>query len=201
MSWLRFGDDFIDDPAVMDLGDDEPIAGWTYVRLVSYAAKHLTDGRIPAGKLRHEDATGVAALIRVGLVDRRDDGDGFLPRFLEVRDSRDRVVGGHHPSRATVEDRRAKRAAAGQEGGHRSSEAKARAKAQATGEANAEATPKQVAEHHAKQNGHPVSRFPIPVDPWDSDRDSRQPPNPPAELGGSYDSTTGPSAAVVADRL
>jgi len=136
MSWLRLSDDFVDDPAILELGDLEALAGWTYLRLVSYAARHLTDGEIPAGILRREDAPAIEALVRVGLLERRGAG-AYLPRFIDQVDENGVVVAlGHHPARAFVEQRRATRAKAGSKGGRASAHARDRARAGAGAQAN-----------------------------------------------------------------
>lgn len=156
MSWVRFGDELPDWPEILALGDDEAVGGWTYVRCVSYAGRHLTDGELPAGFLRREDPRGVTALVRVGLVEQRLDGSGFLPRFLEVRDSTGRVVSGHHPSRVDVEARRQRRAGAGKAGGIASGEARRQAPEQAGSQAAREAIASQDAEQEVNPGPVPV---------------------------------------------
>jgi len=109
------------------------------------------------------------------LVQARPGGAAYLPEFLERRDSAGRVVGGHHPSRAVVEERRTKRSAAGQLGGIASGESRGR-----PDEASGEAITKQVASHVAEQNANPDSRIPIPRIP--------SPPSPHGEIRHSRDS-------------
>jgi hypothetical protein len=162
MSWIRFDDRFVDDPAIYALGDDEAIAGWTYLRAVSYAAQHLTDGVLPAGFLRRESPGGIAALARVGLLELRADGSGYLPRFLEVRDASGRIAGGHHPSRRDVEARRQARVDAGRTGGLESGRSRrAEANGEASRQATTEATRKQSASHSPQQGANPVPSSPV----------------------------------------
>ncbi|HEY4186102.1 MAG TPA: hypothetical protein VGP07_13590, partial [Polyangia bacterium] len=52
MVWNRLSDQFYDDPQVEELRDDLAafcVDMWT--RALSYCGRHLTDGRVPAGKL------------------------------------------------------------------------------------------------------------------------------------------------------
>jgi hypothetical protein len=147
MSWLRISDDFTDRQELLELGDQEAIAGWTYMRLLCWSAAHLSDGLVPIGVARREDPAGVAALEGIGYVARRPDGGLDLPRFLTD----------HHLSRVAVLELREERARAGAKGGKASARAKAEARAQALAEANGK--------HGAKQNGNPVSRLPSPENP------------------------------------
>ncbi len=160
MSWIRLGDEFVDDPAINDLGNDEAIAGWTYIRLLSYSARHLTDGLLPTKVVDREDPVGVAGLLRVGLLEPAADRY-FLPRFLAD----------HHPSREEALRLRAARAQAGRKGAARTNATRAAASA-ATGGATsaaASAAASDAASDAAtgSANGtprpvpsRPVSRFP-----------------------------------------
>lgn len=147
MSWLRISDDFTDRQELLELGDREAIAGWTYLRLLCWSASHLSDGLVPVGAARREDPAGVDALVSIGYAKRRPDGGLDLPRFLTD----------HHLSRAAVLELREVRSEAGKAGAKASALAKAETKAQALAEANGK--------HGAKQNGNPVSRIPSPVNP------------------------------------
>lgn len=147
MSWIRISDDFTDRQELLELGDREALAGWTYLRLMCWSASHLSDGIVPVGVARREDPQGLDALVSIEYVKRRDDGSLELPRFLTD----------HHLSRAAVLELRENRAEAGRRGGQASALARAEAKAQALAEANGK--------HGVKQNGNPVSRLPYPVNP------------------------------------
>lgn len=155
MSWIRFDDTFTDDPAILALGELEARAGWTYMRLCSYAARHLTDGEIPVGVIRREDQDAIAALVTVQLLELRATGAGYLPRFLDQVDDDGRtLVAGHHPPKAIVLQRREARAEAGRAGGL--------AKAKASANHDLEHEPQ-----HLLSNGagsavpRPVSRLPV----------------------------------------
>lgn len=150
MSWIRISDDFTDRQELLELGDREAIAGWTYMRLLCWSAGHLSDGVVPVGITRREDSAGIAALESIGYVQRRDDGGLDLPRFLTD----------HALSRAAVTELREARTEAGRRGGQASALAKAEAKAQALAEKNG-----RHGQANGKQNGNPVSRLPVPVNP------------------------------------
>jgi hypothetical protein len=170
MSWIRVSDDFTERQEFAELGDVEATAGWTYLRLMCWSASHLSDGFVPVGVVRREDAAGVAALERIGYVSRRPDGGVDLPRFLTD----------HALSRDAVLELREKRAEAGSRGGLASARARAEAKAQATAEANG----KHGAKHGVKQNGNPVSRIPSPGIPEPVSLSSRA-RRAPGKRGGS----------------
>jgi len=150
MSWLRISDDFTDRQELLELGDQEATAGWTYMRLLCWSAAHLSDGLVPVGVARREDPAGVAALEGIGYIARRPDGGLDLPRFLTD----------HHLSRAAVLELREERSRAGAKGGKASARAKAEATAQALAERN-----RRNGQANSKQNGNPVSRLPSPVNP------------------------------------
>lgn len=124
MSWLRFGDEWVDDPAVLELGDLEARGVLTYLRCLSYIGRHLTDGNVPPAFVRREDAEAIDGLARVALVERHPDGSIYLPRWGE-----------HLKTRVEVEQIRADRAAAGSIGG-----SKTRANRRANGKANGQQT-------------------------------------------------------------
>lgn len=147
MPWIRIGDEFVDDPAIVDLGEDEAIAGWTYLRLVSYAARHLTDGYLPSKVVGREDPIGVACLLRSALLERVPDRY-FLPRFLTD----------HHPPREATLRLRAQRAEAGRRGARQTNSASAAASAASVDAASSSArrTPRPVP-------SRPVSRYPHPA--------------------------------------
>lgn len=76
MPWVRVDDGFTDHPKVMAAG---PAASWLYVCGLTYSARLLTDGFIPASQVRKladlENAGALAdTLVRVGLWQRCDGG-------------------------------------------------------------------------------------------------------------------------------
>ena len=76
MPWVKLDDQFSDHPKVLEAG---PLASWLYVCGLTYAAKHLTDGFIPSGKIRAlADVDNPQALadklVATGLWDRVDNG-------------------------------------------------------------------------------------------------------------------------------
>lgn len=150
MSWLRISDDFTDRQELLELGDREAVAGWTYLRLLCWAASHLSDGAIPVGVARREDPIGVEALESIGYLTREAGGALHLTRYLSE----------HGLSKEAVLGLREARSESGRRGGLASAQAKAEAKAQASAEANG-----RYGQANAKQNGNPVSRIPSPVNP------------------------------------
>lgn len=77
MTWVRLDDQFVDHPKVAAAG---PLAAWLYVCGLTYSARYLTDGFIPASQVRRladlpEPAALAAKLIEVGLWEC--DGDGY----------------------------------------------------------------------------------------------------------------------------
>jgi len=102
--WFKIDDQFWSHPKVVDCSP-EALALW--VRAGSYAAQHLTDGRITAGVLPMLGASPAVAdeLVEVGLWRRLDS------RVWEFHDWFD-----YQPAAEAVAERRAKRAAAGRKG-------------------------------------------------------------------------------------
>lgn len=97
MAWLKVDDGTWSAPWAVMVGD-EALGVW--VRLSSYSAQHLTDGLVPAGIVAMIGASDdvVAALEAQGVVERRETGSLFLPRYLD-----------ENPSRAQVESDREQR--------------------------------------------------------------------------------------------
>lgn len=104
MPWFKVDDQFWSHPKVIELSSDA-IALW--VRAGSYAAQQLTDGRITVGALRMLTADRAVAdeLVLGGLWVQVDQ------RTWAFKDWHD-----YQPTSAEVEDRRAKRSAAGRKG-------------------------------------------------------------------------------------
>ena len=104
MTWFRVDDGFGDHPKVDALGDgpcrDAAIALWTLAG--AWAARHLTDGYVSAGRVERigvrNPIKAAAELVRVGLWDATDDGYQFR-NWCE-----------YQPTRAKVEAERGKTA-------------------------------------------------------------------------------------------
>lgn len=137
MSWVKIDDQFPDHPKVVAAG---PLASWMYVCGLSYCARFLTDGFIPAAQIRRladvDGATQLAeTLVRVGLWEHAE-GGYQVHDYLEYQPSKEKAL-------ATKEAR----AEAGAKGGVKS------------GESRREANPKQNASTfgstNAKQNRTP----------------------------------------------
>lgn len=186
MSWIRFSDTLVDEPCLLELGDLEPLAGWTYMRLVSYCAKHLTDGLVPVGMLRRENQVAITALFGTLLLEHRDDG-AYLPLFLDRVDDDGNVTLGHHPSKEFIEDRRRARIDAGRLGGKARAVALAKARALALAKAGATAPAKANGKQTPKQTASktvPLSLVPGPSSPYpDREPHEENPPPPPAKRG------------------
>src|SRR5688572_10727414 len=105
MTWFKVDDSFYDHPKVFD-APDCAVALWT--RAGTWSARNLTDGFVPAGmpaRLCDDHDTAVRELVRRGLWSRTQGGYRFHNWSR------------YQPSKAEVEDLRAKRAAAGRKGG------------------------------------------------------------------------------------
>lgn len=104
MTWFRVDDGFGDHPKVDALGDgpcrDAAIALWTLAG--AWAARHLTDGYVSAGRVERigvkNPIKAASELVRVGLWDATDDGYQF------------RNWNEYQPTRAKVEAERGKTA-------------------------------------------------------------------------------------------
>ena len=105
VTWFKVDDSFYDHTKVFD-APDCAVALWT--RAGSWSARNLTEGFVPTGmpaRLCGDPDTAVADLLRRGLWLRASGGY----RFHDWEK--------YQPSKAQVEDLRAKRAAAGRKGG------------------------------------------------------------------------------------
>lgn len=137
---MRLDDQFTEHPKVVEAG---PLAAWLYVCGLTYCARQLTDGFIPAAQLPRLTSGPVgklaARLVAVGLWEPADGG-------YRVHDYLD-----YQPSRDEVEEARQQvssaRSAAGRLGGLRS------------GQVRRSKTASKI-ETNAKQKGSPV---PIPI--------------------------------------
>lgn len=114
MTWAKLDDAFPDHPKVASLSDS---AFRLHVGAICYAARFLTDGRIPFAVLPRLGGTEATEreLIAAGLWEEAEGG-------WEIHDYLD-----FNPSRATVDDGRRRKQAAGQAGGQASAQARATA--------------------------------------------------------------------------
>lgn len=70
MPWVKLTDDWYDDPAIIEAGDD---GGWLWLLALSWSARNLTDGHVPSRQLSRlttlDDPPTVAArLVDLGLL-------------------------------------------------------------------------------------------------------------------------------------
>ena len=82
MSWLRIDDSFVDHPKVISLGAIP--ARWAFLELLSYCAKHRTEGYFPPSigdTHRRLTPALIARCIEVGLVDVGDSGEHRVHDF------------------------------------------------------------------------------------------------------------------------
>lgn len=91
MAWVRIDDQFTDHPKVVEVG---PLAECLFVRGLTYAARYLTDGFVPASHLRRMgdmDAIEEAGrLVRVGLWHDAD-GGYRIHDYLDYQPSAEKV--------------------------------------------------------------------------------------------------------------
>ena len=93
MAWAKLDDGFADHPKVIEAG---PLASWLFVCGLTYCARQLTDGFIPAGQMRKladvDNAKELAqTLVSVGLWEECD-GGYMIHDYLEYNPSRERVL-------------------------------------------------------------------------------------------------------------
>lgn len=92
MAWVRLDDQFHDHPKVVDAG---PLAEALFFRGLTYAARYLTDGFVPAGVLRRMgdmDAVAEAGrLVACGLWETTE-GGWLIHDYLDYQPSKERVV-------------------------------------------------------------------------------------------------------------
>lgn len=141
MTWVRLDDQFPKHPKVAAAG---PLAGWLHVCGLCYCNQYLTDGFVPravAHSLTHYEHVGLeTASAEGGLIGFGNDVTcEWMASVLCEHGVWERVEGGYQihdyldyqPSRAEVEELRAKKQAAGQAGGQAAAKARAKASAQA----------------------------------------------------------------------
>lgn len=119
MTWTRLDDGIFDHPKMLRAGDD---AAHLYVRALVYCNRLLTDGRVHPEALpvifRHRAVRDLAArLVSVGAWDVHPEGGWTVHDFHDLNPTADEV-------RAKRDDIRAKRSAAGKQGGIASGKAR-----------------------------------------------------------------------------
>lgn len=78
--WVRLDDGFADDPQVIGLSDK---AFRLYVRVVCYAARHRTDGRLPARAVEPWSRKASSELQDAGLLTAPGSGGFIVTRWRE----------------------------------------------------------------------------------------------------------------------
>ena len=160
MTWTRLDDGIFDHPKMLRAGDD---AAHLSVRARVYCTRLLTDGRVHHEALpvifRHRAVRDLAArLVAVGAWDEHPDGGWSVHDFHDLNPTADEV-------RAKRDDLKAKRAAAGKQGGIASGRARSN-----------EANTKQAGSKHEASIKHPVEANakprPVPSHPKEEDRDT-----------------------------
>ena len=89
MTWVKLDDNFPDHPKVVGLS---VAARWAYVEALCYCARYLTDGALPAAKVKAmTSAKSRAELVGAELwIDCRD-GDYAVHDYLAYNPSREQV--------------------------------------------------------------------------------------------------------------
>lgn len=114
MSWLRVEDNMLDHPKwrrAITKGGDETLATW--LRLVSWCSRNLTDGVVPADMVSEvaqvrsdERSKTLRALTDAGLIQRSPTGDVIVTDYLERNPSRSDVLQARAASAARKEKHR-----------------------------------------------------------------------------------------------
>lgn len=125
MTWAKLDESFPDHPKIAALSDR---AFRLHVAAICYCSRVLSDGEIPKAMLPKLGATKtlINELHTAGLWESTSRESWVIHDFLE-----------YNPSRAEVEEERAKRRTAGQAGGRASGKARAQALASANAQASA----------------------------------------------------------------
>lgn len=100
MAWVRLDDGFAEHPKIEEAG---PLAAWLHVAALCYCNRHLTDGFIPAGKVKRlADVPNVSrhigALVKVGMW-MEVEGGYAIHDYLQYQPSRDEVEKGRAEAR------------------------------------------------------------------------------------------------------
>lgn len=119
MPWVKLSDDWYDDPKIIAAGDDGALL---WVKAVSWSARNLTDGLIPAELLPRlilspETPTIVSRLVNLGLFVEDISGGFRVANYLEYQPSREQVLAERAKEAKRKRDARAA-ASAGRPPGH-----------------------------------------------------------------------------------
>lgn len=113
MPWVKFSDDWYDDPELIEAG---PAAMLVWPLLISWSARNLTDGKIPAGQVRRlvdwhslgiEPEQTIAPLVSVGRL-QEIAGGYLITNFLKYQPSREKVLADREASKVRAAKSRSK---------------------------------------------------------------------------------------------
>jgi len=95
--WVKFSDDWYDDEELVEAG---PLALMLWPLLISWSARNLTDGRVPAGQVRRlvdwhslglDPEQGIAPLVANGRL--QEIAGGYqITNYLKYQPSKERVI-------------------------------------------------------------------------------------------------------------
>lgn len=182
--WAKIDDRFMRHPKIIAAGRD---ARDLYLAALLYCSENLTDGHVPAARLRllaaeadiDSPLEAAERLVEVGLWERRGNDGWQVHDYLEYQPSRNKAL--------AIKEVRAE---AGSIGGYKSADKKMQAKQEANAKANAKASSEAKQEANAKASSEAkqqanVNPVPVPV-PVPSQAQEKDAPNgaaaePPAE--------------------
>ena len=164
--WAKVDDRFMRHPKIIAAGRD---ARDLYLAALLYCSENLTDGHVPAARLRllaaeadiDSPLEAVERLVEVGLWERRGNDGWQVHDYLEYQPSRDKAL--------ALKEARAE---AGSVGGYKSADKRAQAKQEANAKASSEA------KQQANVNPVPV---PAPSQAQEKDAPNGAAAEPPAE--------------------
>lgn len=108
--WVKLDDGFHENPKVLNAGNE---AVGAFCRCLSYCARHLTDGYVPAAKLKEIAGrkSVVDTLVNEKLVERLDNGY-WIPRYLDFNMESEKARKEREEARERMAKLRAERRAA-----------------------------------------------------------------------------------------
>jgi hypothetical protein len=89
MTWFKIDDSFDDHPKVLAAGNE---AAGLFVRCGAYAARHLTDGFVPAPKALMYGSKGLITRLVNAVLFHPVDGGWLIHDYLDYNPSRDQVL-------------------------------------------------------------------------------------------------------------
>lgn len=102
MTWVRVDDKLPDHPKVEALGSSRLPALGLHLSALCYCSEYLTDGVVPAMKVRKMQKRLVDALVSVGLWHRLGNGDIQIHDYLDYNPSREVVQGRRESARVRM---------------------------------------------------------------------------------------------------